>query len=157
MEKLTAYQVSRWFLYRNNANVRQYDGELLTHLKIQKLLYYAQGLFLAYTGEPIFNEEIYAWEHGPVVREVYEIYKGAKSNPIEYKHIEEDEELIMKVYENEDYRNVLEVAFAHYGKYSAWHLRGMTHGETPWKTTSLNELISKEKIRKFFEEEVLES
>jgi uncharacterized phage-associated protein len=158
MAMLTAQEVARWFLIRNNVSVRQFDGELLTHLKIQKLLYYAQGLFLAYTnGKELFNEEIYAWEHGPVVREVYDVYKSKGSNIIEYTHEPSDDVLLEKVSNDEDIRNILEATFVNYGKYSAWRLREMTHEEIPWKTTALNGVIEKAKIGKYFSEEVLES
>lgn len=158
MSKLTAYEVSRWFLMKNNINVRQYGDELLTHLKIQKLLYYAQGIFLAYTnGIELFEEEIYAWEHGPVVPDVYNIYKINKGNEIEYINDEEDIKILEKVTNDEDLRDVLEAVFENYGKYSAWHLRNMTHEEKPWKSTPLSQIISKNIIRDYFEKEILEA
>lgn len=159
MSKLTALEVARWFLLRNNTNVIQFDEESLTHLKLQKLLYYAQGLFLAYTnGESeLFPEEIYAWEHGPVVREVWDVYKGNKNNPIDCVYEPTDDNLFEKVNSDENVRNILEFTFINYGKYSAWHLREKTHTEMPWKTTPPNGLIEKTKILKFFREEVLES
>ncbi len=48
------------------------EDELLSHLKLQKLLYFCQGFTLAMTGKPLFSEAIVAWEHGPVVREVWD-------------------------------------------------------------------------------------
>ena len=43
----------------------------ISNLKLLKLLYYAQGTFLALYGRPLFNESIEAWLHGPVVPDVY--------------------------------------------------------------------------------------
>lgn len=158
MGRLTALDVSRWLLMRNNINVRLFGDELLTHLKIQKLLYYAQGIFLAYTnGQELFDEDIYAWEHGPVVPEVYDVYKENKGNEIEYIKTEHDDILLEEVSNEEKLKDVLEAVFINYGKYSAWHLRNMTHEEKPWKTTPLNQIIEKDLIKKFFDEEVLEA
>jgi uncharacterized phage-associated protein len=42
------------------------EPEHLTHMRLQKLLYYVQGWSLAATGERFFDGEIQAWTHGPV-------------------------------------------------------------------------------------------
>jgi len=39
--------------------------------KAQKLLYYSQGVHLKLFGEPLFDDEIEAWEFGPVVPPVW--------------------------------------------------------------------------------------
>lgn len=155
MSNFSASEIVRWFLARNNINVVEHDEELLTPMKIQKLLYYAQGIFLAYTkGEELFYEDIYAWNHGPVVPEVWHEYRGYSSDGIEYIGTK-DGEILDKISEDENTRNVLEMVFNEYGKYSAWHLRNLTHEERPWKTTRINAVITKEVIQKYFEEEVL--
>ena len=60
----------------------QKHGDLITNLKLQKLLYFAQGWFLALYDTPLFKEEIQAWIHGPVVATVYHSYKGFGYGPI---------------------------------------------------------------------------
>jgi uncharacterized phage-associated protein len=40
----------------------------ITNLKLQKLLYYTQAWYLAFTGQPLFSESIEAWVHGPFPR-----------------------------------------------------------------------------------------
>ena len=50
--------------------------------------------------------------------------------------------------------NILEEVYENYGQYTAWKLRNMTHEEEPWKTTTRNDIISKEKIRDFFKTKV---
>ena len=42
-------------------------GDLISPLKINKLLYYAQGNFLAKYNAPLFPEKIQAWQYGPVI------------------------------------------------------------------------------------------
>lgn len=150
----TAKEIAKWFLVRNNSAIKEFDAEALTHLKLQKLLYYAQGIHLAYLNEPLFKDELLAWEHGPVAPRVYDEYKGNRE--IDFNPSEEDLEIFRKIQGVEDSRNVLEVVYDHYGKYSAWHLRNMTHDERPWLETPPNSVISKDLIKEYFEEEVLQ-
>ncbi|WP_179874437.1 Panacea domain-containing protein [Bacillus sp. AFS002410] len=150
----SALEVAKWFLVRNNAAINEFGSENLTHLKLQKLMYYAQGIHLAYTSEELFSDELFAWEHGPVAPRVYEEYKGNRE--ILFKPTEDDLNIFKHVQSKEVTRNVLEVVYEHYGKYSAWHLRNMTHDERPWLETQLNDVIDKDLIREFFEAEVLE-
>lgn len=48
----------------------------LTNMKINKLLYFAQGHYLREYGEPLFDDGIEAWDHGPVIPAVYSAYTG---------------------------------------------------------------------------------
>ena len=59
--------IAKWFI---NATDRD-SGDAITHLKVQKLVYYAQGWAMAYLGSPLFEEDIQAWAHGPVVPSVW--------------------------------------------------------------------------------------
>ncbi|WP_434813796.1 Panacea domain-containing protein [Bacillus halotolerans] len=151
----TANEISKWFLIRNNSAINEFDAEALTHLKLQKLLYYAQGIHLAHLSEPLFEDELLSWEHGPVAPRVYDVYKGKKE--IEFSPSEHDLEIFRKIQADEDARNVLETVYEHYGRFSAWHLRNMTHEERPWLETARNDVIDQELIREFFEEEVLQA
>ena len=80
----SAKTVAKWFLYYNQAAIDSEDADLISNLKLQKLLYYAQGCYLAIKGKPLFFEKILAWAHGPVVNEVYQEYKHYHSNGIIY-------------------------------------------------------------------------
>lgn len=146
MRKYSASDIAKWFLYYNNLMMQEFDGDYISNLKLQKLLYYAQGSFLAIKNEELFADPILAWAHGPVVESVYREYKIFKSNGITceigYKVGDidgSDEELLIKVY------NV-------FAKYSALGLRSMTHQESPWRTTQQNCEIKKEKIKEYFKE-----
>lgn len=52
----------------------------LSNISIQKILYFIQGFHLATNEDVLFNEKIYAWEYGPVVKEVYDTYKVYGNN-----------------------------------------------------------------------------
>jgi len=48
----------------------------ITNLKLQKLIYFAYATHLKNTGKKLFEERIIAYKYGPVVEEVYQLYKG---------------------------------------------------------------------------------
>jgi len=51
---LSAHDVAEFFL----SPVAEEEGEKITNLKLQKLLYYAQGYSLAILGRPLFADKI---------------------------------------------------------------------------------------------------
>ncbi|MGA7027993.1 MAG: type II toxin-antitoxin system antitoxin SocA domain-containing protein, partial [Candidatus Acidiferrales bacterium] len=75
---ISCSDVARYFL----ALVDEDAGDSLSNLKLQKLVYYAQGFHLALYGEPLFPEVIRAWRHGPVVPELYHALKQFGAGPV---------------------------------------------------------------------------
>jgi uncharacterized phage-associated protein len=116
-----ANQIANWFL---NAVDRD-AGDSITHLKLQKLVYYAQAWALALLGRPLFEEDFQAWAHGPVVPSLWHRFKDSGWEAIpaaeDATDFDLDEELLL--------RDVL-VA---YGEHSAKALEDLTHDEEPWK------------------------
>lgn len=57
--------------------VRKYiaDGNPVTNMKLQKMLYYAWVRYYKQFGEYLFRDDIYAWKYGPVVPKVYREYR----------------------------------------------------------------------------------
>ena len=53
-----------------------------THLKLQVLLYYAQGFHLGKVYSPIFPENIEAWPQGPVVRPAWVVFRNYPVLPV---------------------------------------------------------------------------
>jgi len=62
--KYSALEIANYFLLR----AEKEDQELLSNLKLQKLVYYAQGIHLAMHGEPLFGDQIEAWIMAPLFR-----------------------------------------------------------------------------------------
>ncbi len=60
---LSCDDAAKYFLAQTSEDA----GDLISNLKLQKLLYYAQGFHLALYDEPLFPEAIEAWTHGPVL------------------------------------------------------------------------------------------
>lgn len=120
---LSAHDVARYFLSLTDEEA----GDAISNLKLQKLLYYAQGFNLALSAEPLFNETLEAWTHGPVVPDIYHQYKerggAAIPPPMEFDSSGIDERT----------REFLDEIYNIYGQYSAWKLVNMTHAERPWQ------------------------
>jgi uncharacterized phage-associated protein len=133
----SALEVAKFFLA-----MAEEGEELLSPMKLQKLLYYAQGFHYAILGERIFPERILAWEHGPVVREVWEEYRhhggGGIPPPDDAPEFEGES------------RSVLCDVWRVYGQFSAWRLREMTHDTPPWANTARNEEIPLNAMREYF-------
>lgn len=106
-------------------NLFKDEDEGITNLKLQKLLYFAQGFSYQRFDLPLFDDDIEAWDNGPVVYEVYKRYQSCGSEPI-------------RVYESvslspENERLILDVA-REYGQYTSTKLVGMTHRDgSPWR------------------------
>jgi uncharacterized phage-associated protein len=58
----------------------------LTPMKLQKLLYFGQGLSLASTDMPLFAEEFQAWRYGPVLPSIYRRFKSFGSDAVPVEH-----------------------------------------------------------------------
>jgi len=141
--KYSALQIAEWFLNYNRKQMNEEDAEYITNLKLQKLLYYAQGCYLALTDNPLFKEDILAWEHGPVVNEVYQKYKINGARGIQY-----DEKFCENI--DEQTQNILKQVYEVFGSYSAWALRNKTRQEAPWQNTIRNDIIDLGLIKKYF-------
>lgn len=58
------------------------QGRTVSNLRLQKLLYFVQCVFLGILGRACFSDEIEAWDYGPVVPKVYRAYKEYGSTVI---------------------------------------------------------------------------
>ncbi|HZI55526.1 MAG TPA: type II toxin-antitoxin system antitoxin SocA domain-containing protein [Verrucomicrobiae bacterium] len=58
------------------------DGQDVTPMKLQKLVYLAHGWHLALTGQPLLEERIEAWQFGPVIPALYRDFKRFGSGPV---------------------------------------------------------------------------
>ena len=121
------------------------QGELMSNMKLQKMLYYEQGFHLAVFGTPLFEEEIEAWMYGPVVPAVYEVYKDYGYNGIDPGKVEE-----INLSDRE--QALFDEVYKVYGAFSAIGLMNMTHRESPWANTpaGVGSVISRDKMVEFF-------
>lgn len=149
---LKAVDVAKYFLAQNDKDA----GDNTSNLKLQKLLYYAQGFHLAMFDSPLFSEEIQAWQHGPVVPEVYRQYKEYGSEgipcPTDFNQYIFDSKTI----------NFLNDIYEAFGQFSAWKLRNMTHEEPPWIKAQEQEsawdskVITHESMKEYFKTQIIQ-
>lgn len=147
MAGLTAQEVAEFFLSLVDEN----SGEGISNLKLNKLLYYAQGCHLAIFGKPAFGERIVAWTHGPVVPTIYHKYKEYGSNGIK-----KPEGLKLTKY-TKRMRDLLNDVYKVFGQFSAWRLRNMTHLEPPWKEAFARKpgsVITHKSLKAFFKTKI---
>jgi uncharacterized phage-associated protein len=97
----------------------------LPKLKKHKLLYYCQAHHLATFGRPLFTERISAWDHGPVVGEVW--YADKVNRPREPRVALDEAEL-----------NTIGYVLSRYGGLTGSDLETLTHGEEPWQRANEN-------------------
>lgn len=155
----TAIDIANWFLWYNKLkqleqvqdNYDVYEG--LTHLKIQKLIYYAEGVYSAVTGNYLFNDKIFAWIHGPVVKSVYDNFSKYGKDEIDFDQNQWSR--VKEMNENPELYNILETVYNTYAGYTAWQLREKSHiVGGPWQVTvdtkGMQKEIDKKMIKEYF-------
>lgn len=113
-------QIANYF----TCTIDREEGDSITHLKLQKLIYYAQAWCLVLFNKTLFEEDFQAWSHGPVLPSIYNNYKqyGYEAIPV----CNCDNNLRTEIIDLlEDIKNV-------YGEKSAKYLENLTHSELPW-------------------------
>jgi len=115
--------------------------EGLEHMKLQKLVYLAHGWNLALRDARLFDNEIQAWEFGPVIPTLYHEFKDWGRSPILERASEYDDrsgstvELRVDDYpgDNDFTRALLDRIWDVFGSYTAIQLSNMSHAPgTPW-------------------------
>lgn len=113
--KYDIMEIATWFLAK----------ETMTHLKLQKLCYYAQAWFYTLKGFRLMNSDFQAWVHGPVSPELYEKFKcfGFSSIRLAEKYVSQIEDADLEL---------LESVWETYGDRTGNALEALSHTEKPW-------------------------
>ncbi|MCL2226263.1 MAG: DUF4065 domain-containing protein [Oscillospiraceae bacterium] len=146
----TAKYVANFFI--ELANDDEY-GDGMTNMRLNKLLYFAQGHYFARTGTPLFNDDFEAWEYGPVVSSIYQQFKNYGRKPI----ADIDADYSNETFNSDELEVLLDVAMK-YGKYSTSELVNMTHrNDSPWAecSKSASQVITKKQIKDYFSNQSL--
>lgn len=102
----------------------------VTPLTLQKLLYYIQGNYVAIYDKPLFDAPCEAWVHGPVYRNVYNLFRDFKYNPIDDDRFVPLKESALPLIP--EAKEVVDRVLDTFGMYSGKVLESITHKETPW-------------------------
>lgn len=146
--KIGVGEVIKFFLNKMDPEA----GETITHLKLQKLLYFTQAWSMAINKNIIFTDDFEAWQHGPVIPSLYTNYK-----PFSYNSLPKLEAFDENVF-TEQQKEILNMVWKAYGKYDGKYLEKITHSEEPWilawerrkEPDRGNITISKESILKYY-------
>ncbi len=129
-------------------------GLRISHLKLQKLIYYCQAYHLAIRDTPLFEEELEAWKYGPVVKSIYNIYKVYGNAIIATSEPEQTHEKSYTSMQPEEIRLISQVMDA-YGHLSAISLMEHTHREKPWQKAfrkGEGTIIDKEIMKEYYKD-----
>lgn len=119
--KVDASDLSKYIIHEaNNMDVP------ITHLKLQKILYYVAGVFAGALNERAFWDSIEAWQYGPVVRNVYIEFCSWGALPLT---CEED---VLLDYDEEQ-RKLVDFIIDQKISMSGRELVNATCSESPWK------------------------
>lgn len=115
---------------------------------LQKLCYYAQGIYSAEYGNPLFTSDFMKNINGPVCTELIRTSNGAPVfvytkktlNKGDARHLSKDE------------LDVLDYVMSYYGEKSPGELEKICLDEPPCKSTSVGEIIPWQVIVEYFKE-----
>lgn len=153
-DKINIFNVAIFFL-----NIVDRDsGSTITPLKLQKILYYAQGYYLAMNDKPLFSEDFQAWAHGPANPEIYEKYKDFGFDSIDAPDIKDVPNF------QENIVDFLYNIWATFGIFDGKYLEELTHQEEPWINARkgykpgdiCHEIITKDSMKVFFKSKLNE-
>lgn len=134
------------------------EGDIdLNTLKHQKLLYYVQAWYLAFFEKPLFEEDFQAWIHGPVNREIYDIYKEGRNLYSELSIDDMKDRANIESLTEEECIHI-DTILDSYANFSSTQLELMTHKETPWIETRkgftpyerCEKIISKDLMKEYY-------
>jgi uncharacterized phage-associated protein len=104
-------------------------GRPLTHIEVQKLLFFLEGWHLATVGDSLFDEEFQAWANGPVIKTVYERLLRYSAHSIPRSEIKSLDFAILGSLT----LALISRVFKTYREYDPGALIGLTHlPGTPW-------------------------
>lgn len=158
---LNVLDVARYII--NYSNEKGYG---VSNLRLQKLLYFVQAYYLAFTDshEPCFSDVIEAWEFGPVVPQVYHEFKcyGSGNIPTINSYFDYDENAIWSIKRipyvsnviPENDKKIIQGVVEQFSNYSTSALVELTHKQKPWRSVydrSQKNEIKKSSIKEYFE------
>jgi len=97
----------------------------MTAMKLQKLVYYSQAWGLVWDEVPLFPERIEAWANGPVVRELYDVYRG------QFRVTANENGNACSL--DQEQTDTVDAVLDFYGKMPSQQLSDLTHREDPWR------------------------
>ncbi len=120
-------------------------------LPLIKLPYIAHGLTLAITDQPLCDEKVEVWQHGPVFPSIFYAFKAPK-------RVLRDKLAVIYTKEypfSDDENEIINLTFEKYGGKDSTELSNLTHGNgTPWRRAYDKglEIITNDSIKNYYKE-----
>nr|WP_109464514.1 type II toxin-antitoxin system antitoxin SocA domain-containing protein [Albibacillus kandeliae] len=119
--------------------IAEEEDVAVTHVALQKLIYFAHGTKLMQSRSPLVSGNFEAWQHGPVHPAVYSSFKSAGADAIRFRAVSRDaltgKETPLPTPEDGDVRSLIRQVLIAYGKMSPWLLVDISHAPGgPWAT-----------------------
>jgi uncharacterized phage-associated protein len=106
-------------------------GVMLTPLQVMKLAYMAHGWHMATHGDPLVNEQVQAWQYGPVLPDLYRALKHFGSGAVDPSWL--SRMLFDRTEPTDAEASSIKSIFDVYGRYSGPALSNLTHKPgSPW-------------------------
>lgn len=146
-----ARNVARYILTK-----REEKGHSTTTYALQKLMYLCKGWSLAAADDPLFDDAVSAWTHGPVVDSIWPYCRGRRyimSGHIATPKEKATEDNELSAIQKCRIDRVLDCVDDIDDEVLGDMLEKMSHEQAPWKEARLasNEIITDESISKYFE------
>lgn len=106
--------------------IESFSPEEISLLKLQSLLYLAQGYHLALYDKPLFEEEFEASVHGPINTETHKRFANGCGL---FTIIKSDKVSSME----NDLKKFIDRIIEVYGGFTGDQLESLTRSQTPWK------------------------
>jgi uncharacterized phage-associated protein len=111
-------------------------GQPLTIMQLVKLIYFAQGWYLAFVDKPITYHPAQAWQYGPVYPHVYKAFPKAGSAPLQGLILDKATGKPYVADFHDDEAELIDWILEQYGRMHAFQLSQLTHADDgPWKIT----------------------
>lgn len=109
------------------------EGNPISPMKLQKLVYFAHGWNLALFDRLLVNEQVECWEYGPVFRSLYRLVKRYGADPITESIESAGRVPRLPLNADEQTRSLIRTVWDSYKQHSAIKLSSMTHTpDGPW-------------------------
>jgi uncharacterized phage-associated protein len=136
----------------------------MSHLKLQKLLYFIEGYHLAYFSTNLIDDDFEAWVHGPVSRKIYNELKDKSVIYSDITYIAEQDaptpSIMLSRLLTSDQVDLINEVLGLYGNETGFTLESITHQQTPWikarecynPADKCEEKIQKEEMQSYFKQ-----
>lgn len=151
MAKYTALDIANWFLRYNEIMMIEAGADYLSLEKLQLLMYYAQGFYMATCSDlDLYPDAICSGPLGVYIESVFRKYENCRLEEMKC----DDNFGLCDI--DKAVNTILELVYDRFAQYSCWKLYSMIQHETPWLNTIDGQEIDKREIERYFSENHIE-